>query len=358
VNTTLTYIRYFVRKISRKEMEGQQDFSKLLFLNRFSIIVILLILSRLDGYAQDPRFSQFYANPLYLAPSFAGATEENRLALNYRNQWPGIPGAFVTYSFSYDYNFANYNSGIGILATHDRAGSGRLSNTNVGVMYSYNIKINKYLHIRPGLSFYYTQRGLDFWRLTFSDGMSPSGDTPTIEQPPFNNVADIDAGASILAYTDRIWLGTTVDHMLTPNQSLYGEVSEIPLKVSVFGGIQVMRKGRLLKPLEESLSIAFHFETQGKFTQLDLGLYWLKSPIVFGFWYRGLPGIHDGFDRDAIVFLAGYKTTQFQVGYSYDFTISKLVGATGGSHEISCIYEFRTNKRKKRKIYAIPCPEF
>jgi type IX secretion system PorP/SprF family membrane protein len=344
-----------VRLISKKKKNNLID---LLFFKKIIILFVLVIFSRFVGHAQDPRFSQFYANPLYLAPSFAGATEENRLALNYRNQWPSLPGVFLTYSFSYDHYFANFNSGIGILATHDRAGSGRLSNTNIGVMYSYNIKINKYLFIRPGLSFYYTQRGLDFWRLVFSDGMSPGGDTPTIEQPPFDNINDIDAGASILAYTDRIWLGTTVDHMLRPNQSLYGEISKIPMKISVFGGVQVIKKGRLLKPLEESLSIAFHFETQGKFTQLDLGLYWLKSPMVFGFWYRGLPGIHDAFDRDALVFLVGYKTKQIQIGYSYDFTISKLVGATGGSHEISFIYEFKTNKHRKRKIHAIPCPEF
>ena len=79
---------------------------------------------------------------------------------------------------------------------------------------------------------------------------------------------------------------------------------------------------------------------------------------MFGLWYRGLPLIDDGFDRDAVVLLVGYKTKYLHIGYSYDFTISQLVGATGGSHEISCMYEFATNKRKKRKIHALPCPEF
>ncbi|MEA3478433.1 MAG: PorP/SprF family type IX secretion system membrane protein, partial [Bacteroidota bacterium] len=317
-------------------------------MNKYSIMFLLLLFMQVDGFSQDPRFSQFYANPLYLAPSFAGATEENRLVLNYRNQWPSIPGVFLTYSFSFDHYFANFNSGVGVLVTHDRAGSGRLSNTNVGILYSYNIKINKNFFVRPGIQLYYTQRGLDFWRLVFSDGMSPGGDTPTIEQPPFENVADIDAGASILAYTDRIWFGTTVDHILRPNQSMYGELSRVPIKISAFGGIQIIKKGRLFKPLEESLSVAFHFENQGKFTQLDLGLYWFKSPLMFGFWYRGLPLIDDGFDRDAVVLLVGYKTKYLHVGYSYDFTISQLVGATGGSHEISLMYEFATKKRKKR----------
>ena len=38
--------------------------------------------------------------------------------------------------------------------------------------------------------------------------------------------------------------------------------------------------------------------------------------------------------------LIGIKTSQFHIGYSYDFTISNLIGSTAGAHEISLIYEF------------------
>ncbi|GAH71860.1 unnamed protein product, partial [marine sediment metagenome] len=96
-------------------------------MNKYIIIFIINISFIPFSFAQDPQFSQFYANPLYLAPSFAGATEENRIALSYRNLWPALPGVFLTYSFSFDKFFESFNSGLGILVTHDRAGSGRLS---------------------------------------------------------------------------------------------------------------------------------------------------------------------------------------------------------------------------------------
>ncbi|NJK87805.1 MAG: type IX secretion system membrane protein PorP/SprF [Bacteroidales bacterium] len=54
---------------------------------------ILIILSGFRVIAQDPQFSQFYSTYLYLAPSFAGLTENNRFSLNYRNQWPEIKTA-------------------------------------------------------------------------------------------------------------------------------------------------------------------------------------------------------------------------------------------------------------------------
>jgi len=328
---------------------------------RFSVIFFWGMVFATPFFAQDPQFSQFYANPLYLGSAFTGATEENRIVMNYRNQWPAIPGVFTTYSFSFDKYFHNFNSGVGFLALYDVAGSGHLSNLNLGLLYSYNIQVTEDIYVRPGIQVKYTQLSLDFYRLIFNDQLSPGGNTPPTEQPPFDNVGDIDAETSVLAYTDKYWFGTSVDHLLRPKQSLYGDAGQLPVKVSVYGGAQVIRKGRLLKPIEESLSLAFLFKSQGSFKQLDMGLYWYKSPLMFGFWYRGFPLFREvkGYlDRDAMVILVGYKNKQIHVGYSYDFTISRLVMSTGGSHEISFMYEFKTTQYKKRKIHAIPCPEF
>ncbi len=47
----------------------------------------------------------------------------------------------------------NFNSGVGVLATYDVAGSGNLSTTNVGLLYSYDFNITKDWHIRPGSQF-------------------------------------------------------------------------------------------------------------------------------------------------------------------------------------------------------------
>ncbi len=325
------------------------------------LVILLFVLKIMHPVgAQDAQFSQFYAAPLYLASAFTGATEENRITMNYRNQWPALPGVFTTYSFSYDRYFHNFNSGIGFLALYDVAGSGHLSTLNMGLLYSYNIQVNDYIYVRPGIQVKYAQLALDFYRLIFNDQLSPGGNTPPTEQPPFDNIGDIDAETSVLAYTERLWLGTSVDHLFRPKASLYGDETKIPIKVSVFGGAQIIRKGRLLKPIEESLSLAFLFKTQGRFKQLDMGLYWYKAPLMFGFWYRGIPiPMGKGYNsRDAMIVLVGYKTKQLQVGYSYDFTVSRLLMDTGGAHEISFMYEFKTTQYKRRKIHAIPCPEF
>ncbi len=322
------------------------------------LISIYFLFFTLFLVAQDVQFTQFYASKLYLAPSFAGAIQQDRIALSYRNQWPNLPGTFVSYTFAYDHYFSNFNSGLGFLVLRDVAGSGDLSTTNFGIQYSYNIQINNNWHIRPGAHFYFMQTGLDFDKLTWNDQISPGGTGNTsIEQPPLETKADVDFATSVLVYSEKHWLGVTVDHLLKPRNSLYDTEEFVPLKLSVFGGTQVIRRGRLLNPIDETLSLAFLFKSQAGINQLDLGLYWYKEPLVLGLWYRGIPFINNEKRGDAVAVLAGYKIENFSVGYSYDFTVSRLLASTGGAHEISLIYEFKTS-RKRKKRHMIPCPEF
>lgn len=313
--------------------------------NILVLFVLTLLISASNG--QDVHFTQFYSNPLYLSPSFAGATQQHRVASTYRNQWLGLPKGFSTYSFSYDHYFDNFNSGVGVLFLRDAAGSGNLGTTGASIFYSYDIQFHPLWHLRPGLSFSYLSTGVQFSKLEFS--------SPT-ETSPAEYAGDFDAGVSCMVYSPRFWGGFDVAHLMQPNQSLYQDLSKIPVKFSVYGGYQIVQRGRLLQPVEETISLAGLFKHQGQYNQLDVGLYWFKMPMVLGIWYRGIPLLNSPYG-DALALLAGFKTKSFSFAYSYDFTISNLISSTNGAHEISLIYEF-TVKERKRKIHAIPCPEF
>ena len=78
---------------------------------------------------------------------------------------------------------------------------------------------------------------------------------------------------------------------------------------------------------------------------------------MVGLWYRGIPLYKEVFNRDAFTLLVGIKSRNMNIGYSYDFTISRLIANTGGSHEVSISYVFKT-KPIKHKPRAVPCPEF
>ncbi|MBS4012852.1 MAG: PorP/SprF family type IX secretion system membrane protein [Bacteroidetes bacterium] len=326
------------------------------------MILALLVLHVGVAIGQKPQFTQFYASPLYLAPSFTGATDGSRAALNYRNQWPEIPGAFVTYAFSLDHFFHNYNSGLGLFILRDEAGSARLGNTTAGILYSYVFNADHRWTMRPGIHLNYTQQTIDYSRLIFGDQLSIDGNhspNSLITLPPMENVAYFDASFSWLAYTSDIWIGITADHLMMPNQSLTGQNDRIPLKFSLFGGYKWLLSGTYAGIEEESISTAFLYKNQGSFNQLDIGVYWFKYPFSLGLLYRGIPifnnPVYGIANNDAVAIIGGLRTKNLRIGYSYDFTISRLMTSTGGAHEISLIYHFNQGAPVK-KPGKIPCP--
>ena len=329
--------------------------SKLIFI----LTVIGFLCLTQSVRSQDIHFTQFFANKLYLAPSFAGSTVQNRVYSNYRIQWPGLPKSYTTYCASFDHYFTNFHSGIGFIAIRDVAGAGRYGTMIGGLQYSYDFAMNDTWHVRPGIQFTYMQRSINFsklvlpYQLTDQGVIGPNG---TMIFPEKDKVSAFDVASSLILYSSRVWVGASFDHLMRPNLSVMAEENIVPLKTSVFGGVTLIRKGRLLKPIDETLSVAFMFKNQADYRQLDMGIYWNKSPLVFGLWYRGIPPFNS--DRgDMFAFLVGIKTQKVSIGYSYDFTISNILDKTAGAHEISLSIEF-SKYNKKRKLHSVPCPEF
>ena len=340
--------------------------------NRIGIFVVLLcticcVPDKVNS--QDLHFSQYYAAPLYLNPCFSGATGGSRLIANYRHQWAGIPGAFVSYAFSFDHNLSRLNSGIGLYVNYDKAGSGGLSTTNIGVQYNYNITLNRKWAARLGADVAYRMRKIDFSKLVFSDQISKDGiAAASTEAPPDGNTAFMDFGAGGLLFSEVYWFGTSFHHLTQADQALIpGNETKLPLKYSLHAGAKFPLKNNAGKKTEKFVSPTFNFKGQHKFHQLDVGLYFYSNPVTIGVWYRGIPlakAYQGGYpNNDAIVVLLGYKLKGLSIGYSYDITISWLSVITSyGSHEVSLIYEFNNKNNNKQsgsqKQVVIPCPKF
>jgi len=328
---------------------------------RYILVLISLItfLSERKSYAQDPHFSQFYANPLYLSPSLAGATDGGRITLNYRNQWPAISKAFSTYAVSIDNFFPTFNSGLGFYLMQDMAGSAGLRTTNAAFQYSYNLIINEQWQVVPGIQFEYGNKSIDFTKLVFADeeiGGGSSGSWDRLENEQANYM---DLAASAFAYSPKYWIGITLNHLAKPNYSFLGEEMRYDLKYTIFGGFNIWRERKRTSKVERSFSFSFRYQHQDKFNQADVGVYWHNSPIEIGIWYRGLPfaNTENTLNQDAIVALLAYDLGAFRIGYSYDITISGLGIQSAGAHEISIIFEFNQNfgLRVGGRRPAVPC---
>ena len=141
-------------------------------LKNIFVLFIFVIVSE-AALAQDPTFTQFYANPLYLNPAFAGSNNCPRFALNYRNEWPNLSGNYTTYSASYDQHIKNISGGIGVLVTHDEQGQGTIKTNMLGLIYSYHLKITRKFSIRFGAQASYYQKSLDSYIYMYSFNINP-----------------------------------------------------------------------------------------------------------------------------------------------------------------------------------------
>ncbi len=324
---------------------------------------ILFLCIPASAFAQDFQYSQFYAAPLYINPAFTGLTEQHRIVVNARDQWPGLPNDFLSTSVSYDRWVEEFNSGIGIIANGELQGSGRLWRAEIAPTYSYQAIIKELVVIRPAIKVGFNSIGVNKNRLVFNDQLE-SG-TVTTETKIRSNRFYTDFSFGFLALYDLYWAGLSINHLNQPDQSLLenGEADPLPRKYSFHGGAKIPLDNASDAKIDgKDLTFALHYKAQGKFDQLDIGGYLNTNPVVWGVWYRGLPvkknynGSHNG---DAITFLFGIYRPEYKFGFSYDITVSKLgIGQAAGSFEISFIREWTHKKKKRRKAFIVPCAKF
>jgi type IX secretion system PorP/SprF family membrane protein len=315
------------------------------------IITVTLLMASIRVSAQDPTFTQFYANPLYLNPAFAGSFGCPRFAMNYRNQWPSLSGNYVTYSASYDQYVKSISGGLGVLMTHDQQAQGTFNTSMLGLIYSYHLKINRKWKMMFGARASWYQKFLDWNKLTFNDMIDPkkgfiyaTGDVPRGGSRGF-----FDASAGMLIFNKRFFAGAAVHHINEPNETLIIGNSKLPMRITAHAGAEIPfgNKSKYSNPTALMPNIIYQY--QNGFEELNIGTYLKYNEFTAGVWYR---------TSDAFIVTLGMTTPKFKFGYSYDVTVSELNnGNSGGSHELSLGIYINCHS-KPTSFKTISCPSF
>ena len=326
-------------------------------------IFLLFFLHISNIFGQDAHYSQFYANPVFLNPAFTGTLNCPRFCINFRDQYPTIPNNFISFSGSYDQHIRALHGGVGLLFAADIQGSGIFSAYNAGLIYTYRIQAGENFFLQFALQGSYGIISLKWEKLVFASNILNS----SLPHDAPSNInftkSQFDAGIGAVGYTRNLYFGLAVHHFLPIHKNFY-PITNANDKWSIkwtghFGGKINIIKKRNDEDSYGDVSVYPNivFLSQKDFHYLHEGFYFSLYPLTIGTWLR-----HNFKSLDAFIISCGVEYKIVRMGYSYDFSLTKLENS-GGAHEISiqfvipCINETLSSK-SKRKYPSVACPRF
>ncbi|PHI20796.1 hypothetical protein CEQ90_05385 [Lewinellaceae bacterium SD302] len=349
---------------------------------RFYLLAgLVAVLSVLQLNAQEARFAQFYANPMYTNPAMTGVMEgQLRFTANYRELYTSILGndGFRTISAGLEIrrpvgrgNFF----GFGAQFLRDQAAGNFTRNTGV-LSGSFQKKLaggrrGPTYFLSGGAQLGFGQRGFDVNKLWFSNQffVDDINRTAFIDRGlssgeafgAANSGLYIDFNAGLLWYGvmqngTSFYVGGSAYHLNEPNISFIGLDDPLARRFVGHAGAEL--------PLGSSgFSIlpATMVQIQGPATSATAGANfrysqkdWKEVALRAGLWAH-VSNRLDALAMDAMIFTAVLELERVQFGVSYDITVNdlKLSNNGRGAFELSMIYVQKANYRSK-----VECPTF
>jgi type IX secretion system PorP/SprF family membrane protein len=358
-------------------------------MKRFKKFIAIIFLLKLAGslHAQDPSFSQFFSSPLNVNPALtANINEKWRMITNYRNQWIGPANPFSTGTVSFDNKIfqdhvGNYvdeitRIGIGGMLMYDQALAGAFKSNYASLNITGNIRLMKkegyelngsrIRHIskikmdqtaeqRLGVGFgvIYGHKRLDYGNVDFEEQFTGNGfnrNLPTGEAALLKMKAyfSLSTGLIYSYIKDKtnIDLGVAAFHFNKPSQTFIDDKNHfLAPRYVIHGNLERMITNSLVlnsNGIYQYQSGASYFSVGGA-----LGYFipnYEKTIILnAGAWY---------WSDNAVVPYLGFRYENFQMGLSYDATISSLNEAPNRSHTFELSLILRGTGQKSGVIPA------
>lgn len=288
---------------------------------KLSFIAILFPI--MGSAQQDYQFTNYMFNGLMYNPAYAGTHDYAQINGLARKQWVGFDGSPLTEMLSFDMPISGQNMGVGAVVSMDQIGV--TQNFNVSGNYSYKVKAgnSSFLSfgIKAGISHYTTKfEDLEYW-----------DENDDVYQNNFNGKILPVFGFGMYFYDQSYYVGLSAPRLFNQNTSeaLNINVSNGP-SLNRFYTLTAGYIAHITEDFDLRPSMLIRY-VNGAPLSVDIGsMVMYKKVFWLGANYRY---------RDCISAIAQYSFKQkFNVGYSYDFTISKLNTYNSGSHELILSY--------------------
>lgn len=320
-------------------------------MKKLNIILFTLLVSTAAFSQQKPHYTQYILNQYIINPAIAGIENYTDVKISHRHQWVGLNDAPVTTYFTLhspigkkdykttptsfsmdgenplgkryweDYTASEPHHGVGVQVINDRTGP--LNRFAAYGTYSYHLGLTPRTSLSAGISAGVTNITLNASKLDF--GNIPVD--PAVGAGGYLNTLRPDFNAGVYLYSADYFAGVSV-HQVVPQKVEFSENivkkttgKTVPHVFATAGYRFLVSEDVNLIP---SAMVKFvypappQYEANVKVQYRDL--------LWSGASYR---------HKDGFAAMAGINVSNiFNVGYAYDYTISRLNTFTKGTHEI------------------------
>ncbi|MBD5364095.1 MAG: PorP/SprF family type IX secretion system membrane protein [Bacteroides sp.] len=296
----------------------------------------------------DPSLTQYFQAPSLFNPAAAGSTDLMRIRVGSRMQWIGIDGAPRDFLATADVPFKLINRrwGAGVAMVQETIGL--YQTLSMGVQLSGRQKIGKgYLSF--GLQAAYLNQQFKGSKVVIpdDDDYHESTDDAIPTQDVTGQGFDMNIG---LTYTHRLFtLGLACTHLLSPQVKMRREGSEgssgsgeqewlFPFDRTLYFTAEsnIPIKNTLFEVLP---SLMVRTDLASFQADVTARLRWKKF-LTAGLGYR---------TQDALSVMLEGEFKGITLGYSYDYSLSPIMRATSGSHEVWVGYSLKLNFGEKNR---------
>ena len=280
---------------------------------------------------QKAMFTQYMFNGLVINPAYSAIDESLNITALARQQWVGFKGAPNTQTLSIHSPIKSSNTSMGLILMRDQIGEVISENGAFATLaHRVQIKEGTYLAlgVNGGISKYVGEYSL-------------TGSSTASSDPVFADQSSMrgNFGAGLMVFSDKFYAGISSPFFYyrdfggdSPSETAYKPHYIIQGGYLINLGPDVKFKPNVLVKY-----------VSGSPVQIDVNANFLLKEMI---WLGGSVRSMDSFDIIAEI----QVTPNIQLGYSYDFTTSKLAKVEKGSHEI--VLNFRIGSKGTESTLA------
>jgi type IX secretion system PorP/SprF family membrane protein len=272
---------------------------------------------------QDPQFTQYFDNALFVNPAYAGSTGMLTATSIHREQWVGFEGRPSSTTLSLHTPLSYESVGLGFTAVRDVIGP--INQTMIYGDFSYSLKLSKKSKLAFGI-----KAGLNILSARTNDLQTTQSQDPSLFQNIQNRI-NPNFGAGIYYHTPSFFIGAATPKII--EQSIDGSLSNKEKRhyFVIAGGLLKMNELWKIRPtgqlkMTASAPISVDFSLTSIY----------RDQVFFGVMYR-LNAAFGGFIQYQI-------NKQFRVGLASDFSTSAIRNYNYGTYEVLLSYDFAFNR--------------